>query len=357
MDRVIWAYQARRSGPGTGRSRPRSWPAGALLDPPARPGDPREINQVRSAGCVADVVAVVGDLARVADRAPGQQPVPAPGRPGEADRCPGPVVVTRPVRSGADRQASPRLGRQGGDQLIHTPGGPIGSDHVIVAASREHIAAVVLLQPDPQVLHLPIRLVRGHPRERHVSLDRPLQHRLRQHGLGREGHLIRDPRSPAPGPVGGPPLGQVELPVDQRMPGSARIGHEDTDLAVLDPPGGAGVLPLHAGRAGALLHEPGVIHDQHTIRLAQPVDHVVPHIVTDTVDVPVRPTQQSLHPIRTDLASMLSQRPPILPLEPRDQPRHVLPHPSPRLRTVEPARHRSCKAPSSSTTRSTTTRT
>jgi hypothetical protein len=43
-----------------------------------------------------------------------------------------------------------------------------------------------------------------------------------------------------------------------------RLGGEDAYLAVLCPPGGAGVLPLHPGRGGALLHKARVVDDQHT---------------------------------------------------------------------------------------------
>ena len=82
---------------------------------------------------------------------------------------------------------------------------------------------------------------------------------LRQPGFGREFDLAADAGGAAPVPVGGPRFGEVELPVDQRVPGRARVGEEYPDLAILDPTGGAGVLALHPGRAGALLQEPGVV--------------------------------------------------------------------------------------------------
>jgi hypothetical protein len=47
-----------------------------LLDAPPGPGDPGQVQQGRSAGSVANVV---GDLGRIGDRTPGEQPVPAPG--------------------------------------------------------------------------------------------------------------------------------------------------------------------------------------------------------------------------------------------------------------------------------------
>jgi hypothetical protein len=90
------------------------------------------------------------------------------------------------------------------------------------------------------------------------------------------------------------------------------VGQEDTDLAVLRPPGGAGILPLHPGRPGAFLNEPGLIGDQHPARVPEVLDDVVPHIITDLPGVPVRVAQQPLHPIRADLTSALGQRPPVL---------------------------------------------
>ncbi|GAA2565334.1 hypothetical protein GCM10010398_63010 [Streptomyces fimbriatus] len=40
------------------------------------------------------------------------------------------------------------------------------------------------------------------------------------------------------------------------------IGEEHADLAVLDPSGGSGVLPLHPGRTAALLQKSGLVDDQ-----------------------------------------------------------------------------------------------
>ena len=44
------------------------------------------------------------------------------------------------------------------------------------------------------------------------------------------------------------------------------VGQEHAQLAVLDPPGGARVLPLHPGRPGPLLQEPGLVDHQHAVR-------------------------------------------------------------------------------------------
>jgi hypothetical protein len=55
-------------------------------------------------------------------------------------------------------------------------------------------------------------------------------------------------------------LRQVQLPVNQRVPARGSIAKVDRDLGVLDPARGAGVLPLHPRRGGALLDVPRLIN-------------------------------------------------------------------------------------------------
>ena len=71
----------------------------------------------------------------------------------------------------------------------------------------------------------------------------------------------------AAGRVIGPGPGQIQLAVDQRMPGWGCVAEVDSDLGVLDPPGRAGVLPLHPRRGGAFLQVTGLIGHQHRIRV------------------------------------------------------------------------------------------
>src|SRR5690349_10439604 len=86
--------------------------------------------------------------------------------------------------------------------------------------------------------------------------------------------LRRDARRPAPLRVFGPGLRQVQLPVDQRVPEPGGVRQEHPDLAVLRPSGGPGILSLDSRRPDALLQEPGVIGDQHPVRLAQLPGHI-----------------------------------------------------------------------------------
>ncbi len=117
------------------------------------------------------------------------------------------------------------------------------------------------------------------------------------------------------------------------------IGQVDRDLGVLDPPGGAGVLALHAHRAVALLQVTGLVEHQHRVEVAQGSDDVVTQIVADTVGVPARPRQQILHAVRIGLAGVLSDRPAVLPRQVGQQPQHEPPDPPPGLDPGEPSSH------------------
>jgi site-specific DNA recombinase len=305
------------------------------LDVPAAASDP---GQVRHGGTAGAVAGVIRDLVRVADGAAGQQPVPAAGPPGAgADRDPGPVILPRAMRPGPGGQPLPSAGGDGGDQRV----GALSAfwrGHGVVALDGQHVGNVPFFQPGVQVLRLPIHLIGGEPGERHPGINRPLQHLLRQPRLGGELHITGNARRAAPVPVTRPGGRQVKLPIDQRMPVHRGVGQEHADLAVLRPPGRPGVLPLHPGRAGALLDKASLIGDQHAIAVTQMPGDVVPDVIADPAGVPVRAAQQPLHPVRADLTRPLGQRPPVLPLQARHQPRHILPDPGPRLRAGEPPR-------------------
>ena len=122
--------------------------------------------------------------------------------------------------------------------------------------------------------------------------------------------------------VGGPLLGQVQLPIHQRPPLPAGIGQEDPDLAVLDPPGGAGILALHPGRLVALLEEPGLVHHQHPTRIAEALHDVVAHLITQPLGVPAGGGQQPLHPIWGRLSGLFGQLPAVLALNVAEQAAH-----------------------------------
>jgi hypothetical protein len=107
-----------------------------------------------------------------------------------------------------------------------------------------------------------------------------------------------DVGDPAAVGFGKPGLRQIDPPVDQRPPVRGRVRQEHSDLAVLDPACGSAVLALHADRAGALLEESGLVHDQNRVRMAQVLHHQLAQFVADRVGVPHHVPQQPLHPCR-----------------------------------------------------------
>jgi len=93
---------------------------------------------------------------------------------------------------------------------------------------------------------------------------------------------------------------------------------------------------LHPGRTQALLDEPGLVDHEHPRSSgAELVQDIAADIVAHAFDVPVRSTQQPLHPIRRQRTGVLGQRPTVLALQPGQQPADIDPGPSPRLRPRE----------------------
>jgi hypothetical protein len=92
------------------------------------------------------------------------------------------------------------------------------------------------------------------------------------------------------------------------MPTSTCIGQIHRDLGVLDPPRGTGVLTLHTDRVRVLLQIASLIYHQHAVGLTEPSDEIPAQIVTHTIGVPFRLTQQVLQAIRRAMAGVLGQR-------------------------------------------------
>ena len=120
-----------------------------------------------------------------------------------------------------------------------------------------------------------------------MGQERALQHRSPNLGLGCERDLVRNAGFSAARGIIRPGLGQVEGPIDESMPMAAGIGEKDTNLAVLDAPGRAGLLTRHAGRLGAFLEKARFIQHQDRIVIAQVLDHIGPQVISDRIGVPV----------------------------------------------------------------------
>jgi hypothetical protein len=135
-----------------------------------------------------------------------------------------------------------------------------------------------------------------------------------------------------------PSLGQVQLPVDQGVPGVTDIDQVDGDLGVLDPTG----VPVY-WRCTPTVWVPffeiaGLVDDQHRLGVAKALDQVGAEVVADAVVVPHRPAEQMLHPIRAGVADVLGDRPAVLAWQVGQQPEHERPGPPAWLHPAEPAR-------------------
>jgi hypothetical protein len=249
---------------------------------PPRPGDLDQDGQRDLAGAVAAVERQLPGAAAAAD----QQPVAA--GPAGVSGQPGPVVVAVPLGALARGVALPGPAGQAGGELAGLAGARAGGD-LAGGGHRQHVTGLAAFQVSAQARVGAVHLIAGDPGRRGARIQGPADHGPGQPGLGREHRPFGDARRGAPGLITGPGPGQVQFPVDQRVPAPARVAEEHRDLAVLHPPRGAGVLALHAGTGGSLLDVAGLVHHEHGIRAAQVLDDVPAQVIADRIGVPPGP--------------------------------------------------------------------
>jgi len=109
---------------------------------------------------------------------------------------------------------------------------------------------------------------------------------LGQRGFGGELDIIGNTSTHAPGPILGPGLRQVEPRVDQGVAPWGGIRQIHRHLGVLNPPSRAGVLSLHTDGRDTLLQIPGLVNDQHSIRIGERRAHIIAHICGHRVVIP-----------------------------------------------------------------------
>ena len=153
----------------------------------------------------------------------------------------------------------------------------------MVAGHRHHVADPRGPQSGPQGRVVAVDLVTGHPgrgrprrpgRHRSSAAPTPVSWRTRH----RSGYRRR---RTAPGRR--PRTWQVQGTVDQRMTPRRGVRQIHCDLGVLDPTGGAGVLPLHPDSARALLQISGFVNHQNPGRVVEGSTHIAAQIVADRV--------------------------------------------------------------------------
>src|SRR3954452_25085671 len=117
---------------------------------------------------------------------------------------------------------------------------------------------------------------------------------------------------------------------------AASIAEEHADLAVLDAPGRAGVLTMHAGRLGAFLEKASLIQHQDRVVVTQVLDHIGAQIIAERISVPVNAREELLHAVWRGVAGRLGEVPAVLPLQGGQQALKISQGASARLRTPEP---------------------
>jgi hypothetical protein len=151
-------------------------------------------------------------------------------------------------------------------------------------------------------------------------------------------HCVRDRRRTAPIPVARPHHRHIQLPVDQRPPLGRGITQKSADLTVLSTPSRTRILSLHTSRTEPLLQETSLVNDQHPVRVAQVLHHVLTHVVANQIRIPCRTLQEILQTVGGPEPRRLRQRPPILALQRRQQATHVRERVPTRLHPGKPAR-------------------
>ena len=165
---------------------------------------------------VARAVAAVERLFSGAAVTADQQPAVA--RPAGVDGQPGPVVEAVALGALAGGVALPGAAGQTGGELAGLAG-TRGGGHPVGGGHRQHVPHLTAFQVSAQAWVGAVHLIAGDPGGRRPRLQRAADHAPGQLRLGREYCLPRDARRRAPRRVSSPRPGQVQLPVDQRVPG------------------------------------------------------------------------------------------------------------------------------------------
>jgi hypothetical protein len=161
------------------------------------------------------------------------------------------------------------------------------------------------------------------PARGNTGVQRPGEHILGEHGLGRELDFVGNRRFPAAVTVAGPGLRQIQLAVDQRASFACGVSKKHAQLTVLDTPGGTGILPLHTRGLGALLEKSGLVDHEYPVPFAEVLHRIGTYVITHTVGVPHSGVEQTLHPVRGQLTGGLGQRPAVLARQRRQQTTHI----------------------------------
>jgi hypothetical protein len=156
--------------------------------------------------------------------------------------------------------------------------------------NRHDITPHELFTTPAELVIRAIDFIGGASLRRNIGCSGALQHLAGQLQLGRERYLVGNVRFPAALPVVGPGLGQVSLPIDQRVTFGSCIRQKDADLTVFDPTHRRGIHPCHPDTLGSLLENADLIQHQHqhAVFIAEMFDHRPLKIIARRVGISLR---------------------------------------------------------------------
>ena len=268
--------------------------------------------QFRKAGANGAEDEIIGQFLRVPAGAAHQQAVfPSRLAVPRNDKA-GPVIQPRPLGPLTGGKGRPVLIGKFLDHLRGVGGhdAPLADEpDMVIAANRQHIGLVPLLEHPPQAVIRAIGRIGQHPGTAHTGIKVPGNHPAGNRRLGGKLHIIGNAGLRTPAGITGPGLRKIELTVNQRLAISARITEKHAHLAVLDPAGRPRILADNANRMAPLLQETGIIDNKHTVFAAKRLHDISAYLVPQPVRIPAAAAKQCLHPPGTRQARIFGHHP------------------------------------------------
>src|SRR5919205_3190653 len=215
-----------------------------LFNGPPAPSDLHYGCQCRLAWCKDHIG---GQLCGLAQTPTDQEPAAPVRLHGTSQGQPAPLIPAERLRSHSSTESSPAVRRQSGQDrfdLVLLPATP----HILLARDGQDIGLCAPLQPHPQAPIIPIDTIARDPGCWHLRVESVLEHLARQLRLRGKRVLLRYASALTALAIIYPVFGQIECTIQQGMAPATGIGQEHPDLAVLDPPCCATILPRHPCR-------------------------------------------------------------------------------------------------------------
>ena len=216
---------------------------------------------------------VCGALCRIAQTPADQKPPTPVGGQRRGQGEPPPVIPPGTFGPVTSPQPTPALLLHHRQEHFDLPLAA-GTPDIFFPRDGEDLRLGTRLPPLPQPSIIPVHALPGHPGGQHGRVACTLSHLLCELRLGRTGVRRRNPGARATHHVVGPLLGQRQFPIQPDVALRARIGQKHPHLALLNATCRTPLLPCDSGRMQAFLEKPRLIHDEHSLGIAQMLDHI-----------------------------------------------------------------------------------